>query len=78
MQTTRPFLREVAHWAHLDRDFQAIYLDRVADAHPMLRDGRIVALWGGGIGPAKGEQTDYDCFPFTMYYDYVRFYTQPK
>ena len=33
-------------------------------------------LWGGGIGPADGEKTDYDCFPFTMYYDYVRFYTK--
>ena len=33
-------------------------------------------LWGGGIGPGEGEETDYDCFPFTMYYDYVRFYTK--
>jgi TRAP transporter TAXI family solute receptor len=33
-----------------DRDFQAIYLDRAADGPSMLKDGRIAALWGGGIG----------------------------
>ena len=33
-------------------------------------------LWGGGIGLAEGEEADYECFPFTMYYDYVRFYTK--
>ena len=33
-----------------DRDFQAVYLDRVGDGPAMLRDGRVAALWGGGIG----------------------------
>jgi TRAP transporter TAXI family solute receptor len=33
-----------------DRDFQAIYLDRVGDGPAMLRDGRVAALWGGGVG----------------------------
>lgn len=33
-----------------DRDFQAIYLERAGDGPAMLRDGRIAALWGGGIG----------------------------
>lgn len=29
---------------------------------------------GAGIGPAENEPTDFDALPFTMYYDYVRFY----
>ena len=29
-----------------------------------------------GIGPADDEPTDYEAMPFTMYYDYVRFYTK--
>lgn len=33
-----------------ERDFQAIYLDKVADALPMLREGRVAAVWGGGSG----------------------------
>ncbi len=33
-----------------DRDFQAAYLDRAGDGPAMLRDGRVAALWGGGIG----------------------------
>ena len=33
-----------------DRDFQAIYLERAGDGPEMLRDGRVAALWGGGIG----------------------------
>jgi TRAP transporter TAXI family solute receptor len=33
-----------------DRDFEAIYLERAGDGPPMLRDGRVAALWGGGIG----------------------------
>jgi hypothetical protein len=33
-----------------DRDFQSIYLDRAGDGPAMLRDGRVAALWGGGIG----------------------------
>ena len=33
-----------------DRDFQAVYLERAGDGPAMLRDGRVAALWGGGIG----------------------------
>jgi uncharacterized protein len=33
-----------------DRDFQAIYLDRAGDGPAMLQDGRVAALWGGGVG----------------------------
>jgi TRAP transporter TAXI family solute receptor len=33
-----------------DRDFQAIYLERAGDGPAMLRDGRVAALWGGGLG----------------------------
>jgi TRAP transporter TAXI family solute receptor len=33
-----------------DRDFRAIYLDRVGDARKMIEDGRAVAIWGGGVG----------------------------
>ena len=33
-----------------DRDFQAIYLERAGDGPAMLQDGRVAALWGGGIG----------------------------
>ena len=33
-----------------DRDFRAIYLDRVGDAQKMIEDGRAVAIWGGGVG----------------------------
>lgn len=31
-----------------ERDFQAVYLDRAGDGPPLLREGRIAALWGGG------------------------------
>jgi uncharacterized protein len=34
----------------LDRDFQAIFLDRAGDGPAMVLDGRAVALWGGGLG----------------------------
>ena len=33
-----------------DRDFQAVYLDRAGDGPVMLREGKIAAMWGGGIG----------------------------
>jgi uncharacterized protein len=32
-----------------DRDFQAIYLERAGDRPPMLKGGRVAALWGGGL-----------------------------
>ncbi len=32
----------------MDRDFQAIYLDRAGDGPAMVLDGRAAALWGGG------------------------------
>ena len=33
-----------------ERDFQAIFLDRPETGPPMVMDGRVAALWGGGIG----------------------------
>jgi uncharacterized protein len=33
-----------------DRDFQGTYLDRAGDGPAMVLDGRVAALWGGGIG----------------------------
>jgi uncharacterized protein len=33
-----------------DHDFQAVYLERAGDGPAMLADGRVAALWGGGIG----------------------------
>ena len=33
-----------------DKDFQAIYLERAGDGPPMALDGRVAALWGGGVG----------------------------
>lgn len=32
------------------RDFQGIFLDRAGDGPAMVLDGRVAALWGGGIG----------------------------
>src|SRR5205807_10109645 len=32
------------------RDFTAVFLDRAADGPAMVIDGRVAALWGGGIG----------------------------
>lgn len=32
------------------QDFQAIYLERAGDGPAMVADGRVAALWGGGIG----------------------------
>jgi uncharacterized protein len=34
----------------MDRDFQAVYLDKAGDGPAMVLDGRVAALWGGGIG----------------------------
>ena len=33
-----------------DRDFQAVFLDRAGDGPAMVLDGRVAALWGGGVG----------------------------
>jgi len=33
-----------------DRDFQAVFLDAAGDGPTMVMDGRVAALWGGGIG----------------------------
>jgi TRAP transporter TAXI family solute receptor len=34
----------------MERDFQAVYLDRAGDGPAMVEDGRVAALWGGGLG----------------------------
>ncbi len=33
-----------------DKDFAAVYLERAGDGPAMALDGRVAALWGGGIG----------------------------
>jgi TRAP transporter TAXI family solute receptor len=33
-----------------DRDFQAVLLDAAGDGPAMVMDGRVAALWGGGVG----------------------------
>ena len=33
-----------------DRDFQALLLDAAGDGPAMVMDGRVAALWGGGVG----------------------------
>jgi len=33
-----------------DDDFEAIYLERAGDGPAMVLDGRVAALWGGGVG----------------------------
>jgi TRAP transporter TAXI family solute receptor len=33
-----------------ERDFQAVYLERAGDGPAMALDGRVAALWGGGLG----------------------------
>jgi uncharacterized protein len=33
-----------------DRDFDAVYLERAGDGPAMVLDGRVAALWGGGMG----------------------------
>jgi TRAP transporter TAXI family solute receptor len=34
----------------MEQDFTAIYLDRAGDGPDMVLDGRVAALWGGGVG----------------------------
>ena len=34
----------------IERDFQAVLLDRAGDGPAMVADGRVAALWGGGAG----------------------------
>ena len=33
-----------------DKDFKPVYLERAGDGPAMVQDGRVAALWGGGIG----------------------------
>jgi TRAP transporter TAXI family solute receptor len=33
-----------------DSDFEAVYLERAGDGPAMVLDGRVAALWGGGVG----------------------------
>ncbi len=33
-----------------DSDFEAVYLQRAGDGPAMVLDGRVAALWGGGVG----------------------------
>ncbi len=33
-----------------DKDFQAVYLEKAGDGPEMVQDGRVAALWGGGVG----------------------------
>ena len=33
-----------------DRDFKAVFLERAGDGPAMALDGRVAALWGGGLG----------------------------
>jgi TRAP transporter TAXI family solute receptor len=34
----------------MDRDFKAVLLDHAGDGPGMVTDGRVAALWGGGVG----------------------------
>jgi TRAP transporter TAXI family solute receptor len=34
----------------MNKDFQAVFLERAGDGPAMVEDGRVAALWGGGIG----------------------------
>jgi TRAP transporter TAXI family solute receptor len=34
----------------MNKDFQAVFLDRAGDGPAMVQDGRVAALWGGGSG----------------------------
>jgi TRAP transporter TAXI family solute receptor len=34
----------------LERDFEAVFLDRAGDGPAMVLEGRVAALWGGGAG----------------------------
>src|SRR5260221_8837282 len=44
--------RDVLDGIGLDQegDFTAVYLDRAGDGPAMVMDGRVAALWGGGLG----------------------------
>jgi TRAP transporter TAXI family solute receptor len=33
-----------------DKDFEAVFLERAGDGPAMVLDGRVAALWGGGVG----------------------------
>jgi TRAP transporter TAXI family solute receptor len=33
-----------------DKDFEAVFLDKAGDGPAMVLDGRVAALWGGGMG----------------------------
>jgi TRAP transporter TAXI family solute receptor len=33
-----------------DRDFESVFLERAGDGPAMVMDGRVAALWGGGLG----------------------------
>ncbi len=33
-----------------EKDFKAVFLEKAGDGPPMLADGRVAAVWGGGIG----------------------------
>jgi TRAP transporter TAXI family solute receptor len=35
---------------NIDKDFQPVYLEKAADGPAMVLDGRVAALWGGGVG----------------------------
>jgi TRAP transporter TAXI family solute receptor len=35
---------------NMDKDFQGLFLEKAADGPAMLLDGRVAALWGGGVG----------------------------
>jgi TRAP-type uncharacterized transport system substrate-binding protein len=51
----------------IERDFNAILLDKAGDGPAMVLDGRVAALWGGGAGwpgfagVAKGEHGSASC-----------------
>jgi TRAP transporter TAXI family solute receptor len=34
----------------MERDFKAVYLEKAGDGPAMVEDGRVAALWGGGLG----------------------------
>jgi uncharacterized protein len=34
----------------MNKDFKAVFLERAGDGPAMVEDGRVAALWGGGIG----------------------------
>ncbi len=34
----------------IEKDFQAVLLEKAGDGPPMVNDGRAAAMWGGGVG----------------------------